>query len=351
MTIIAARTTAPSRGAIAVVEVVGAGAAEIVGGLFDQRLPPPGKTTLGRLVDGAPIDEVLLRIIPASESFTGEETAEICCHGGSAVVESVLEALARRGVKRVEANDLLRRAVETGRIDPIREEAYRLLPTALTEPAARMLLDQAQGALSRALQEGQNVLSSAALGIALTSPHRIVLAGRPNAGKSTLFNALVEEDRVIVSDEPGTTRDPVREFIAIEGVPFQLCDTAGVEEGRKLDLLEMLSEKRTHEEILAADLVIFLHDATIGVRPDEGVFLAQLRRPALRVANKSEGSGGAPGLRISAETGMGLDGLRAGILRMLGIVPGTEPGRPMIFTRRQKELIEEGRGMELLQSS
>lgn len=336
MNVITAVTTAPGRGAIAVVEVTGGGAAAIVGRLFDRKLPAPGVPAFGRLSDNGPLDEVILRVIPPSDSFTGDETVEIGCHGGPAVVESVLDALERQGVKRVDPRGLLERARSNGRIDGLQEEAFALLPGALTERAARMLLDQAQGALSRAVREGRDMRTTAPYGIALADPRRIVLAGRPNAGKSTLFNALLARDRVLVSPVPGTTRDPVRELLAIDGVPFLLCDTAGVEEGRALDLLESLSVERARREIEAAHLVVFLHVAPDGIAPGEEEFLAHLRVPVLRVAAKADlGGRSLPFPSVSGKTGAGLDGLRAEILKTLGIVPFPAPGSAVVFTERQ----------------
>ncbi|MHC4605473.1 MAG: GTPase [Planctomycetota bacterium] len=260
------------------------------------------------------------------------------------MVGRVLGALRRAGAQTAEPGALLERA----RIDPIRKEAYGLLPHALTELAARVLLDQARGALSRAIREGRDVLATASLGIALAAPRRLVLAGRPNAGKSTLFNAVVASDRVLVSEEAGTTRDPVTETIAIEGVPFRLTDTAGVGEGRRLGLLETLSVARAREEIDAADLVLFLHDASAGAHPEEEEFLGRIDRAVLRVAGKADLGGDAPGLPVSAKTGEGLDALRAAILEALGIVPRWEPGAAVVFTQGQKEILKAGRGPDLL---
>src|SRR5436189_1983245 len=127
---------------------------------------------------------------------------------------------------RADPSDLLERAVETGALDRIRAEAWTLLPRAATELAALVLQDQADGALSEAVtklsapRDAERLLSTAPLGLVLARPARVVLAGSPNVGKSTLFNALLREDRALVSPVAGTTRDPVREVIAIDQVPI-----------------------------------------------------------------------------------------------------------------------------------
>ncbi|HXX92316.1 MAG TPA: GTPase [Planctomycetota bacterium] len=338
---LAALLTPPGRGAIAVLHIVGEGSGALVGSLFGR--PVAERPRAGTLSSGGEIlDEVLVRTV---EGFTGEETVEITCHGGKATVERLLAALA---LPRAGAEELLERGVGTGHLDRIRAEAWHLLPGALTERSAVMLHDQAQGALSRAVEalrsaaEARRLLDTASLGAALARPRRVVIAGLPNAGKSTLFNALVQADRAIVSPEPGTTRDPVREWIAIEGVPLELVDTAGVEEPR--DPLERMSIDRTHRALEGADLVLFLWDAQAGPRAEEGRLLDSLRgRRVIVAANKADaGSSFPPGpaLPLAARTGQGLADLRRRILQELGAVPGLPEGAPVVFTARQERLLE-----------
>lgn len=337
--------TPPGRGALAVIHVCGEGAAALVKRIFPKKLEL--RPRAGRLVvDGETVDEVMVRSAPG---FTGEETVEISSHGGTAVVNRIFAALAGLGARRASTDELLERGVEAGHLDRIRAEAWRRLPDALTELAARVLQDQAEGALSRAVaamagpEDAARLLRTAPLGNALASPRCIVLAGRPNAGKSTLFNALVEADRVIVSDRPGTTRDPVRERIAVDQVPFELVDTAGVAEPR--DRLERLSIERTRDAVREAHLILYLFDAEAGVREDEIRFLDSLRdRPVVTVVNKIDAGARPPGLDalpVSARTGEGLDAIRSGILKALGLAPRVEEGAPVVFTGRQDRLLRE----------
>jgi tRNA modification GTPase len=210
------------------------------------------------------------------------------------------------------------------------------------------LWDQAEGALSRAVAalsskaDAERLLATAPLGLALAVPRRVVLAGSPNAGKSTLFNALVGADRAITSAEPGTTRDPVRETIAIDQVPIELADTAGVEEPR--DALEGEAIERTRKALEGADLALFVFDAEAGARGGELRLLESLagRRVAL-VVNKIDAGSKKPlldALPVSAKTGRGLEELRKKILKSLGVAPAYAAGSPVVFTRRQERLLK-----------
>lgn len=340
---LAALISPPGRGALAVLHVCGDGATALVARLLGRGLsdrPVAGVLTH----EGERLDEVMARVAPG---FTGEETVEITCHGGVAVVDRIQGALEACGAARADAEALLERGVERGHLDRIRAEAWSLLPRAATELAARVLHDQAQGALSSAVaaiaspREAERLLATAPLGIALATPRRVVLAGSPNVGKSTLFNALVRQDRALVSPTPGTTRDPVRETIAIEQVPVELVDTAGVESPR--DRLEELSIERTHRMVGDADVVLFLFDAEAGAQGTELRFLETIsNRRVILLVNKVDAGAKKPlleALPISAKTGQGLDDVRRRILHALAVNPRHADGAAVVFTPRQERLL------------
>jgi tRNA modification GTPase len=340
---LAALISPPGKGALAVLHLSGAGAVAAAAGLLGRA--PTAEPARGTLTHGGErLDEVMVRSVTG---FSGEETVEITCHGGPAVLERILKALEAAGAERVDAAALLERGVETGSLDRMRAEAWGLLPRAATELAARVLRDQAEGALSAAVgkletfRDAERLLSTAPLGLALASPRRVVLAGSPNVGKSTLFNALVREDRALVSPTPGTTRDPVRETIAIEQVPILLVDTAGVEAPR--DLLEQRSIERTQASLRDADVILFLFDAEAGAQGPELRLLETLSsRRVILLVNKVDAGNKKPlleALPISAKTGQGLDALRRKILHALAVTPKHVDGAAVVFTARQERLL------------
>lgn len=341
MAILAVLISPPGKGALAVIHLSGAGAVSTA-----TRFLGSTPTATSRLFKTS-ADELMARTV---SGFTGEETVEITCHGGTAVVDRVLVALEQAGATRAESTDLLERAVETGALDRIRAEAWALLPRAATELAARVLQDQAEGALSRAVaalsspRDAERLLATAPLGLALARPRRVVLAGSPNVGKSTLFNALLQQDRALVSPTAGTTRDPVRDMLAIEQVPLELVDTAGVDAPR--DLLDQLSQERTMKALREADVVLFLFDAEAGAQGPELRFIEALgHRRAILVVNKIDAGNKKPlleALPVSAKTGQGLEELRRRLLRSLGVVPRHAAGEAVVFTPRQEKILARG---------
>jgi len=335
----------PGRGALAILHVAGEGSVALVERLLGKafgEVPVHGWLRQ----NGERLDEVLVRRV---SGFSAEPTVEISSHGGSATVERLLAAFEAEGVPRAESAALLDRAVATRALDRLQAEAWALLPGVTTLRAARMLQDQAEGALSRAVAalkspgEAGPLLETAGLGRALVSPRRLTLVGLPNAGKSTLFNALLDMERALVSPEAGTTRDPVREGFEIDGIPFELVDTAGVEAPRDGIAAEAL--QRTLGESLVADLVLFVSDASVPDTPEERALWDSFAgRARLRVANKCDVGGRVPeGARpLSGLTGAGLGDLRQAVLQELGLRKSLPAGAPVLFTARQERLLREG---------
>lgn len=233
---------------------------------------------------GQRIDEVILHIMKQRDSFTGNDGVEVNCHGGIRVLMSIYEYLESTGAEGAPWNSLLSQSLDNNKIDIVQKEALQEIVQARTKLGVKVLLDQYAGALSEALKQGleiiegiihslnykndvlvsaladhiSSLLKTASLGIALTAPQVLVILGKPNVGKSTIINTILGEDRMIVHHEPGTTRDYVSEFIAVDGIPFELVDTAGMRDTH--DILEVMSIEMTQEQLRRADKVFAVFD-------------------------------------------------------------------------------------------
>lgn len=324
--------TGSGRGAVAVVRVSGRDAGAVADAVFrpvrgvSLLETPVGRLRLGRAGTGRGDEVVAVRLDEG-----GEPVVELQCHGGVAAVESVVQALVETGARRVEpAVDLL--PAGAGRIEA---QAMADLAHAPTVHSAEILLEQARGALRRELNEIRRLLGGGAavqdrhvalaalsargaVGTRLLSGWKVVIAGRPNVGKSRLFNALAGFDRSIVHPTPGVTRDVVAFRTAISGWPVELRDTAGQRETD--DLIEGLGIDRARRESGTADLVLLVLDRSEPLAPaDRRLLAAPSAIPRLIVANKGDLSAGWPlrevedasaaVLVVSAETGEGLDRL------------------------------------------
>ncbi|MBM4064029.1 MAG: GTP-binding protein [Planctomycetes bacterium] len=293
-------------------------------GIADLREAASQKLYYGHIYDkGERIDEVILNVVRQKDSFTGKDVVEINCHGGIRVVMRIYELLQSSGVEGVDWDSLLQQSLENDKTDFIQKEASQELVQVRTKLGVKVLLDQYRGALSGALQQGlkivegirqsllaknnkntpplsppsqggggggggetinfhsvsplidhiENLLKTTPFGMALTSPQVLVILGKPNVGKSTLINAILGEERMLVHHEPGTTRDYVSEFISIKGIPFELVDTAGVRETS--DRLESMSIEMTQEQLRRADKVITVFDNSRKFdQEDEGILSA-----------------------------------------------------------------------------
>lgn len=315
--------TPPGPGGVAVIQVIGPRARDAARRAGIRLTPAPAFTRLG--------DDVLACVRPAAETPWKLPTVEVSCHGGNAAPRAVL---ARLGVPEATRAAVYDDAVRRRAIDRTSAEAWLILPEARTWRATAMLLDQARGALARAVSrlktpsEARRLLETAASGRALVEPPTVVLAGRANAGKSTLLNSLAGRDRALVSDQPGTTRDPVAEIVAFDGFPVRLVDTAGFAESD--DALDRASMRLAREAADRASLTLWIRDAREPSRA----------RGGLRVAAKMDLPGVRPARReipISALTGRGLDRLKRAILRDLGVGPVKGA---VVFTARQEALLQ-----------
>lgn len=341
---IAAVATAPGRGGVAVVRVSGPDAHPLAERLTGRPVAP-GRVSLRKVRSGgAVVDEAVVIAFAAPRSYTGEDVVEFQCHGGSVTPRRVLEACYAAGARPARRGEFTERAFINGRLDYEQAESVLDLVDAKTARAADAALDGLSGrrrreareiydmalSLSSSLEHALDVdegdlgdaFYSSARGQAAALVDRIdraicraregrmlrngalvVLAGEPNAGKSSLLNALLEESRAIVSDTPGTTRDAIEAWVDVDGWPVRLVDTAGLR--RTGDSIEAEGVRRAEELISRADVVLALDCAPAGVGDR-----------ALRIHAKSD-LGRADGLNVSSKTGEGLDDLRRAIVQRL----------------------------------
>ncbi|MDQ7779813.1 MAG: GTPase [Planctomycetota bacterium] len=393
-------TTAPGRGAISVIEVVGAAGWSRVKKLIpDRNFARCPRIALVDLVGHAgPIDQAIVAHVPASKSFTGHDTVEINIHGGPACVGRLVDALRRLGVPLRGRREPALLALKSGRLDLIQVEALDLLYEATTFRAASFLMRQFKGALSAAvnrilrrlelasvaagcasrrtvsrrcaaiLRSISRLRATADLGLALAEPARCVIAGEPNVGKSSLFNALLAVPRAIVDPEAGTTRDHVQEIASRQGIPFMLIDTAGVasmgEDRRGAapvdDAIRRAAEADSLEQIRKARVSLFVVDARVcAAHADATVPQSVVRhvnaKRSVVVVNKIDllnaqqreviaesrlPHPAQPQVMVSALTGEGLDQLRSAIVTAL--VPASPPvpdAGAGVFTARQVRIL------------
>ncbi|GER19778.1 tRNA uridine-5-carboxymethylaminomethyl(34) synthesis GTPase MnmE [Variovorax boronicumulans] len=383
---IVAIATAPGRGAVGIVRVSGARLAPLVQALCARALKPREATYLPfRDAQGEPVDHGLAIHFPTPHSYTGEDVLELQAHGGPVVLQLLLsrclEAAAEidpatgrprlPGLRVAEPGEFSQRAFLNGKIDLAQAEAIADLIDASTEAAARSAGRSLSGAFSREIHTLRDALihlrmlveatldfpeeeidflqkadatgqlqrlqaqlaavqQRAKQGALLREGIKVVIAGQPNAGKSSLLNALAGAELAIVSAIAGTTRDVVSQTIQIHGVPLHVADTAGLRDST--DEVEQIGVARAWGQIESADAVLFLHDLTRAGQPDyaaaDAEILAGLQRklpasvPVLDVWNKQDAvASAAPpseGIALSAKTGAGIEALRDQLLAMAG---------------------------------
>ncbi len=368
---IAAIATPPGRGGIGVVRVSGSSLGAIIRGVVGY-VPPPRRVTLASFLaaDGSAIDRGIVICFEAPKSMTGEDVVELQGHGGPVVMERLLERVCALGARLARPGEFTERAFLNDRIDLAQAEAVADLIDSASRRAARAAMRSLAGefsdrvmAIDRAVldlrvfleasidfadedidllgesdaldrletveAEIERLLAESRRGQVLREGLNVVIAGPPNVGKSSLLNRLLADNRAIVTDIPGTTRDLLSADLEIEGVPVRITDTAGLRVGG--DPVEKIGVERAWAAMGAADLVLAVEDAA-AMPPTAGA-VADLGRNAqetpttLRVRNKVDLTGETPGSRenmvcISALNGDGVDALRAAIAAFAGIAPG-----------------------------
>jgi tRNA modification GTPase len=349
---IVAPATAPGRGALSIVRLSGPQAHEIARAAIDRFPHEPRVAVLSvvRDQDGAEVDQAVVVRYDAPASFTGEDSVEITTHGGLVVPTTVVAALIARGARLAQPGEFTRRAVLNGKLDILQAEATGDLVNASSRAAQRVALRQLDGGLSRrvlalrdeliglealiaydidfpeeddgpiapariraatdqAIGSLEQLLSTARTGELVREGALVVLAGLPNVGKSSLFNALLGESRAIVTEIPGTTRDAIEAVIDTPTLPLRLVDTAGMREA--LDPVERIGVEISASYVARAAVVLACGDSAESLASIAEALTGKTTAPMIRVRTKADVSPGIGGgdYAVSAETGEGLDAL------------------------------------------
>lgn len=396
--LIAALGTALGEAAISMIRLSGEGAVELVASIFKPRnkdldiLKVASHTvTLGYIYDdqGDIIDEVLVCVMRAPRTYTREDVVEIFCHGGILPVRSVMDLVLQKGARIAEPGEFTKRAFLNGRIDLAQAEAVLDLIRARSSKGAELACNQLTGKISAGigklreelkrvlaqieaeidfpedvdpLPKGERLqriavlkervdllLKGATLGRIYREGLQTVLVGKPNVGKSTLLNMLLGEERALVTDIPGTTRDLIEEMLVLEGIPLRIVDTAGIRES--MGLVESLGIERAKDALEQADLVLALFDVTTGITDDDLVVLHLLHgKKGVVLLNKAdlpqkqidpqtmmEHVGDQfPVIEISSKLGWGQKELADAILNVIGA--GHIAGETVLLTRKRHQV-------------
>ena len=399
---IVAVATGAGAGAVAIVRMSGADAIRIGGSVFRGRMPleEAGGYTVhhGYIVGeaGEMVDEVLATVFRSPRSYTGEDMVEVSCHGGMLVTASVLGSLVRAGARPAGPGEFTRRAFLNGRMDLTQAEAVADVIVARSVRGHRASMAQLAGRLGGRVrelreslvnlcallelqldfaEEGLDIVdaqevdrkleSAAELARAMAVSYEkgrifrdgilVVIAGAPNAGKSSLFNALLQSDRAIVTPTPGTTRDFIEESIAIEGIAVRLVDTAGLRETQ--DEIERAGVVRTESVLKGADVILLVVDATstaalgettggiLDAGPEQHRIAVLNKIDILKLSNQHAGQARMReeeswDVRVSARTGEGIEELRKAIVESVVHDAGSREDEVVVTSRRHQDALE-----------
>jgi tRNA modification GTPase len=385
---IVAISTPPGRGGIGIVRLSGPQACTLAEPFLKLRHPlAPAQARFAEIIEpenNEVLDEAVVTYFQSPNSYTAEDIVEIAAHGSPVLLDHLLRLCIRNGARLAEPGEFTQRAFLSGRLDLTQAEAVHDLIESTTLHQARIAAQQLGGALSRQIapikqklvhliatleagidfaEDDIDLLPSAqitaqiesiqsplvaleqtfAYGRIVRDGFTLAIVGRPNAGKSSLFNRLIQRDRAIVTATPGTTRDLVTERVSLEGIPVELIDTAGLRDAT--DEAETIGIAKSREAMAEADIVLLVLDATAQLHPeDEAAIAAHTTRPLLIALNKRDLNPNAPLLRqhptvpTSALTGEGLSELRSSILSL--ITTGTPNSETALLTNlRQQQAV------------
>lgn len=385
--VIAALATPPGTSALALVRISGDGAHDVAARVLRPFDALPARHLRRSVVvdrrSGERIDDVLYATFEAPSSYTGEDAVEISTHGGVLVPVEVLDALFQAGARLAEPGEFTRRALLNGKMDLLQAEAVGDLIAASSPAQRRAALNQLDRGLTRRIedlrarvldleklvcyeidfpeedsgpispQQIQNaidvfrasckaLLASAVEGERLREGAVVVIAGLPNTGKSSLFNALLGMERAIVTEVAGTTRDAIEAPLSCEGFPIRLVDTAGLRSTE--DLVEQKGIEVSHRYLRGADAILFCADSGRSLSDDEREFLEGCDAPHLVVWTKMDLAGHdreRPGVGVSTRTGAGLVDLRTELARLaFGRLLGATDLDPILTRARHRTALE-----------
>ncbi|MEM6805108.1 MAG: tRNA uridine-5-carboxymethylaminomethyl(34) synthesis GTPase MnmE [Bacteroidota bacterium] len=413
---IVAISTPAGSGALGVIRLSGGNAVSLVDAVFSKNIEKAEGYSLhyGHIIKGEGIlDEVLLSIFRAPRSFTKEDVVEISCHGSPYILREVLDLLLDKGARLAKAGEFTQRAYLNGAMDLAQAEAVADLIASQSAAAHKLAMNQMRGGVSRELKNlrGQlldftslieleldfgeedvefadrsqlealiqemlskvgGLIESFRLGNALKQGVPTVIIGKPNAGKSTLLNALLQDNRAIVSDIPGTTRDVIEDRVIIDGVEFRLMDTAGVRETE--DIIEAEGVRRTLKLAQSAALLIYLYDLQKENPVEAAQYIRSLDLPSevkiLSIGNKSDQledqlayaqthdndiAGQYPWILISAKEHSYLEGLKSLMIEAVNSFSDVSQDQSLISNARhlmalkeaQKSLLEVQQAMQM----
>lgn len=398
---IAAISTPYGTAGIGKIRVSGSGAIDLVAGIFkgvkdkDLREQKGYTAHYGHIIEpdtGKMADEVVCIVFREPHSFTGENMVEIDCHGGLLPLRRVLEIVLKKGARLAEPGEFSKRAFLNGRIDLAQAEGIMEVINARTNKGLDLALGHLEGRLSRKIAEIKDrviglyahleaainyaedeieefdsagleeslkelkgelerLLATSEQGRIYREGLKTVIVGKPNVGKSSLMNALLEEQRAIVTDIPGTTRDIIEEYINIEGIPLRIIDTAGIRETE--DLVERIGVEKTEQYLQEADLVLMMLDVDQGLREEDlRIYELVKEKPLIVLLNKidlapdrdyqelEESFPGHPLLRISIQEEEGLEELKKTIVEeVLGEEISTDDEILITRTRHKNALV------------
>ena len=363
---IVALATAPGIGAIAVIRISGEHAIHVADSLFPSKKlanQPSHSLHVGMLKDGnITLDEVVIALYKGPRSYTGEDVIEISCHGSTYVQEKIIQAITDRGVRMAKPGEFTQRAFLKGKLDLVQAEAVADLIASNTEASRNAALNHMRGGFSNELHQLRDqlirfsamieleldfsqedvefadrnqllelvevlkvnthkLLASFALGNVIKNGVQVAIIGKPNAGKSTLLNTLLNENRAIVSAEAGTTRDTIEEILNIQGILFRLVDTAGIRMHTR-DMIETMGVERSIEKMNQSDLVVYLFDVHEMAAAELQIIEAEFIQKGIRyllAGNKTDVNGKdellqqttlQPVVYLSAKENRGVDRLK-----------------------------------------